>query len=64
MINPMFKDIDGTMLQYEVEANGMTMMFTATDVDKGNVSKSEFEVPEDFKQVTKEELQSMFGGGM
>ena len=64
MMNPMFKDIEGTMLQYEIRTGQGNMMFTATNIDKGSVSKSEFEIADDYKEVTEEELRSMFGGGM
>jgi len=32
-------------------------------VEKKSVSAKEFEVPADFKPITKEELQNKFGGG-
>jgi len=62
MDNPMFKDIDGVMLEYSIKNEDMDMKFTAISVDQKKVSDSEFEIPEDYKKVTQEELQQMFGG--
>lgn len=62
--NPLFKDIEGLLLEFEIEQKGLVMKFTATDVKKKKINDSEFEVPEGYKEVTKEELQNMFGGGM
>ena len=41
----------------------MKMKFTATSVKKQKVTDKDFEIPEGYKEVTKEELQNMFGGG-
>ncbi len=60
--NPMFKDIEGTMLEYELEMQGMSMKFTATSIKKTKVSNKEFEIPEGYKETTKDELKSNFGG--
>lgn len=62
MDNPMFKDIEGVMLEYTIKEENMDMKLTAISVDNKKVSDSEFEIPEGFKKVTQEELQQMFGG--
>jgi hypothetical protein len=61
--NPTYKDIDGVMLEFSMKTPQFTMVFTASDVEKKSVSAKEFEVPADFKPITKEELQNKFGGG-
>jgi hypothetical protein len=60
--NPIFKDIKGTLLEFTVNESGMTMTMTAVSVDKKKISDKEFDIPEGYKEVTQEELQSMFGG--
>ena len=59
--NPMFKDIDGMMLEFSMVQNGMDMHFTAVNIEKKKVSDSEFEIPEGYEEITQEELQSRFG---
>ena len=41
----------------------MSFKMKARSVKKENVPASEFAIPADYKQVTMEELQGMFGGG-
>ena len=60
--NPMYKDIDGVMLEFSMKNPQFTMEFTATSVEKKSISPKEFEIPAEYKVVTKEELQSKFGG--
>jgi GLPGLI family protein len=60
--NPLYKDIDGVLLEFSMKTPQFTMVFSATSVEKKSVSSKEFEVPADFTPVTKEELQSKFGG--
>ena len=61
-MNPLYKDIPGTMLEYSMNENGMNMFLTAISVEKGKIAASEFEMPEGFKVVTQDELKGMFGG--
>jgi len=51
------------MLEFEVSSAQMTMVFTATKIDKKNIPHSEFEIPEDFDIKTQEEVDKMFGSG-
>ncbi|MCD4747429.1 MAG: hypothetical protein K8R58_14125 [Bacteroidales bacterium] len=60
--NPIFKDINGAMLEYEIDANGMNMKFTAKEVQKKKISDKEFEIPEGYEIITQDELKSRFGG--
>jgi hypothetical protein len=61
-LNPMYKDIPGTMLEYAMNEKGMNMFLTAISVEKEKIADSEFETPEGYKVVTQSELKSMFGG--
>ncbi len=60
--NPLFKDIPGVMLEYTASDNGIIMSFSAVSVDKKKLSDDEFQIPEGYKEISQEELQSMFGG--
>jgi GLPGLI family protein len=62
--NPMFKDINGVLMEFEMEQGPMKMKLEAVSVKKENVPDSEFVVPEGYKELTREEMQNMFGGGM
>jgi len=60
--DPQFKDIKGLMMEFELPNEGMSMKFTAINVESKNVSDSEFTIPEGYQIKTKEEMQGMFGG--
>jgi GLPGLI family protein len=60
--NPVFNGIKGILLEFEINADEISMKFIATSVNKKNIPEKEFAVPEDFKETTKDELQEMFGG--
>lgn len=62
--NPLYKDINGVLLEFSMITPQFTMVFTAISVEKKNISNKEFEVPADYTVTTKEELQSKLGGGM
>jgi len=61
--NPIYKDIDGVLLEFTVQNKNMNMKLTATSVEKKNIPAKEFEIPSDYVQTTQEELKSKFGGG-
>ncbi len=60
--NPLFKDIDGLLMEFEIQEGGMKMKFEAIEVEKKNVSDKEFEIPEDYQEKTPDELRQNFGG--
>ena len=63
--NPIFKDIKGAMLEFEVDTGGgQRMKMEAVSIDKKSIPDSEFEIPEGFVQKTSKEIRQMFGGGM
>lgn len=57
-----FKGLNGFPMEYEMNQNGMKMLITANEVRKEKVDDKIFEIPEGYKETTKEELQKMFGG--
>jgi hypothetical protein len=60
--NPVYKDIDGVLLEFSMHTPQFTMKFTASAVEKKSVSSKDFEIPQDYTLTTKEELRSKFGG--
>ncbi len=62
--NPIYKDIDGALLEFSMKTPQISMKFTATSIEKKTIASKEFEIPADYTLTTKEELRSKFGGGM
>lgn len=60
--NPLYKDIDGVLMEFLMKTPQITMKFTVSSVEKKSVSAKEFEIPAEYKLTTKEELKSKFGG--
>jgi hypothetical protein len=61
--NPLYKDINGVMLEFLIKTPQITMKLNATSVEKKAVSAKDFEIPADYTLTTQEELKSKFGGG-
>lgn len=61
--NPIYKDIDGMLLEFTMKNRDITMKFTATSVEKKGLAAKDFEVPSDYTITTQDELRSKFGGG-
>jgi hypothetical protein len=61
--NPLYKDIDGALLEFAMKTQEITMKFSATSVEKKSLSAKDFEVPSDYTLTTQDELKSKFGGG-
>lgn len=59
--NPLFQDIDGMMLEFSMNQNGMKMHFTAVNIDKKKVPDTDFEIPEGYEEISKDEMKSRFG---
>jgi len=60
--NAMFNGIDGLLMEFEANENGMIMKFEAIEVKKENVKDELFQVPAEYNETTPEELQRSFGG--
>ena len=61
--NNEFSEIKGVMLEYTTKQGEITIKFTAKEVIKEKIKDASFEVPADYKVLTKEEVKAMFGGG-
>ncbi len=61
--NPLYKDIDGGLLEFLMKNQEVSMKFTATAVEKKSLSSKDFEIPSDYTLTTQDELKSKFGGG-
>jgi GLPGLI family protein len=61
--NPLFRNINGVMLEYEMPNQMFTMHYEAVSVEKKNVDESEFTIPDGYQIKTKEEINRMFGNG-
>ncbi|MCX6279792.1 MAG: DUF4412 domain-containing protein [Bacteroidetes bacterium] len=61
--NPLYKDIDGILLEFVINNREVNMKFTATSVEKKNLPAKDFEIPSDYTLTTQEELKSKLGGG-
>ena len=57
-----FRDIKGGLLQYTIESEGLVMLFTAKEIKAKKIKDTVFMIPSDYKEVTAEELQGIFGG--
>lgn len=55
--DPKFKDINGFLMEYVSEVNGVTMKMVAEKVSHEKVSDDVFLVPSDYKYVTRSELK-------
>jgi hypothetical protein len=61
--NPLYKDINGVLMEFVAKTPQVTMKFTTTNVEKKSVADKDFEIPSDYTITTQEELKSKFGGG-
>lgn len=61
--NPLYKDIDGVMMEFNMKTPQFVMKFSATSVEKKSVDNKDFEIPSDYKLTTEEELKTKLGGG-
>jgi hypothetical protein len=62
--NPIYKEIDGVLMEFSMKTPQISMKFTASSVEKKTIAAKEFDIPADYTLTTKEELRTKFGGGM
>lgn len=53
-----FKEIDGVLLQYEVERYGLRMRFRATEIYHEEISETMFQIEDGYKYVSAEEMDA------
>lgn len=63
MDNPMYANIDGCMLEYDINSEGIKVNVVASNVRNEKVDKSVFEIPSGCKKMTFEEAKSLLGNG-
>jgi GLPGLI family protein len=61
--NPVYRDIEGMLMEFSMQEKNFTMKYSAVSVSKKSLPDSDFAIPADYKLTTKEELRSMFSGG-
>jgi hypothetical protein len=59
----MFKDVKGTLMEYQENTGEIAKKFVVTKVKKGKVSEKDFLIPTGYEEMTQEQLMEMFGGG-
>ncbi len=60
--NPLYKDLQGLLLDYEMDAgNNMKMKLTAVEVSSQRIKDSMFDIPADYEIITREELSRKIG---
>jgi len=57
--NNSYPEIDGVLLQYQVDVFGIKTVFTAKNIEEAKIDSLEFLIPEDFKESSYEELDSI-----
>jgi hypothetical protein len=60
--DPVYKDINGALMEFSTKTPQFSMKFSVTAIEKKSISAKEFEIPAEYKVITKEELKSKFGG--
>lgn len=55
-----YSGVKGMLMQYRLSKMGLEMEFTAKSVKKAKISDDSFEIPHNFKRITKEEMQKFF----
>ncbi|MFI5219900.1 MAG: DUF4412 domain-containing protein [Bacteroidia bacterium] len=58
-----YKGLNGFLMEYQMKQGPMTMKMVAKSVGKEKVDEKIFEIPADYKMMTKEEMKKMYGGG-
>jgi len=56
-----FEGLKGMPLEFSVNAQGIQMSFTATEIVKEKVADSKFEVPSEYTKVSAEDMEGMMG---
>ncbi len=58
--DPLFNQINGVMLEYEIKARGLMMRFSATEIKSETVSDDAFLIPTDYIEMSRDELKRLF----
>jgi GLPGLI family protein len=55
-----FREIDGVLMEYQIKRYNVEMRFTAKSVTDTKVEDAIFELPGDYKKISKKEMDEMF----
>ena len=55
-----FKEIDGVILEYQVSRYNIDMKLVAKEVEFTTIESAIFDVPKDYKMVTRKEIDEVF----
>lgn len=55
-----YKEIDGVLMEYQMTRYNIEMKFTAKYVVKQSIEDSDFEIPEDYKIISRKEMDNLF----
>jgi GLPGLI family protein len=55
-----YKDVKGVLMEYQLKRYDVEMRFTAKSVEKTEIDDSEFIRPDDYKIITKKEMDEIF----
>ncbi|MCW8967457.1 MAG: hypothetical protein OQK43_02785, partial [Flavobacteriales bacterium] len=61
--NAQFKGLQGFLMEYTIENQGMTMTIAVKEVKEEKISNAEFTIPSDYESMTEEEFKKQMGGG-
>ncbi len=56
----LYEQIDGMLMEFQIEMNGIPMKLVATEIINTNVDDIHFEIPADYNCVDKEEIDKIF----
>ncbi|MCW3104090.1 MAG: hypothetical protein JWO09_2530 [Bacteroidetes bacterium] len=59
--NPFYK-IDGVLMEYQMKKFGLEMKFTAKAIKNEDIDDATFELPSDYKPITKQAMDELFLG--
>ncbi len=62
--NTVFEKIPGVLMEFQVEMNGIPMHLIATELVEKEVPDNSFNVPDGFKEVEKQEVDTIFSSIM
>ena len=59
--NP-YHEIEGVLMEYQLKRYGLELRFTCTSVSKASIDDAVFELPSEYKIITREEMDKKFEG--
>ncbi|MFN5319147.1 MAG: DUF4412 domain-containing protein [Bacteroidia bacterium] len=62
LIEQRFAQLKGTLMEFSITQEGLTMKLTAKEVIPQEVADKMFDIPTDYQRTTREELMQKYGG--